>query len=167
MLRRAFLLLAVLAAAALAAFLVARALRTPPGDEERIRTLLREAAAAAEEKRIDGVVRDLSEGFEGQGLDRRDARRLVAFHVLRGSWVSVQVAGDAVRVEGDRARAVVDVVLSRSGKGTPLAELLPETASVHRFDLRLAREEGGWKVTGAAWRPVPLQDAVKGPSLGP
>jgi hypothetical protein len=30
----------------------------------------------------------VSEGFEGQGLDKRAAKQLVAAHVLRGTWVS-------------------------------------------------------------------------------
>jgi hypothetical protein len=163
--RRPLLALAVLLLVALAALVSVRLLRKPPSDEEQIRTLLSDAARAAEEKRIGDAVRDVSERFHGEGLDRREVKQLVAAHVLRGTWVSVTIAGTKIDIRGDLARAAADVVLSRSGKGTPLAELLPVQASVHRFLLDLAREEGKWKVVGARWRPVTLEEAVVGPEL--
>jgi hypothetical protein len=153
---------------ALAAVLVAgAACRPPPSDEQRIRTLIDEAATAAEEKRVGDAVRDVSERFHGEGLDRQGVKQLVALHVFRGEWVSVAVAGAAVEASGDAGRAAVDVVLSRSGKGAPLRELLPEQATVHRFLLTLAREPAGWKVTAARWRPITLAEAADGPALAP
>src|SRR6266702_2535428 len=163
--RRPLFLLALLLLAALGVLVSVRLLRKPPSDEEQIRTLLVDAARAAEEKRIGDAVRDVSERFRGEGLDRREVKQLVAAHVLRGTWVSVAIAGTKIDVRGELARAAADVVLSRSGKGTPLAELLPEQASVHRFLLDLAREEGKWKVVGASWRPVTLYEAAAGPEL--
>jgi hypothetical protein len=163
--KRSLALAAVVLVLAAAAFLGWRALRPPPGDEEQIRALLADAARAAEEQRIGDAVRDVSERFEGEGLDRRGVKQLVAAHVLRGTWVSVAIAGAAIAPSGDAARAAVDVVLSRSGKGTPLADLLPAQASVHRFQLRLARERGAWKVVGAAWRPITIEEAVAGPEV--
>jgi hypothetical protein len=90
---------------------------------------------------------------------------LVVKIVLRGTWVSVTIAGAKVDVQGDMGRAVVDVVMSRSGKGTPLAQLVPEQASVHRFDCRLMREEDGWRATTVTWRPISLAEALAGPEL--
>jgi uncharacterized protein YneF (UPF0154 family) len=162
--RRA-LLLTLLVLAVLGALLARRLLRQPPSDEEQIRTLLVDAARAAEEKRIGDAVRDVSERFRGEGLDRREVKQFVAAQVLRGTWVSVTLAGTKIDVRNEVARAACDVVLSRSGKGTPLAELLPEQASVHRFLLELAREDGKWKVVGARWRPVSVEEAVAGPEL--
>jgi len=150
---------------ALGGLLVIAACRHPPTDEEQVRALLDDAARAVEEKRIGDAVRDVSERFHGEGLDRREVKQLVAAHVLRGTWVSATIAGAKVDVRGDLARAACDVVLSRSGKGTPLAQLLPEQASVHRFLLDLAREGGKWKVVGARWRPVTLEEAAAGPEL--
>ncbi|MFL5272399.1 MAG: hypothetical protein ACJ79E_10095 [Anaeromyxobacteraceae bacterium] len=163
--KRSFVVAALTVTVAAAAFLGGRALRPAPTDEEQIRTLFADAARAAEEKRIGDAVRDVSERFEGEGLDRRGVKQLVAAHVLRGTWVSVAIAGAAIAPGADAARAAVDVVLSRSGKGTPLTELLPAQASVHRFQLRLERERGAWKVVGAAWRPITIEEAVAGPEL--
>jgi hypothetical protein len=162
--RRA-LIAALLLLAGAGAIVLPRLLRNPPTDEEQIRALFDDAARATEQKRIGDAVEGLSESFQGQGLDKRGAKQLVAAHVLRGSWVSATISGAEVEVEGDAARAVVDVILSRSGKGTRLADLLPEQATVHRFTCRLAREPDGWKVTSAAWRPVSLEEAAAGPEL--
>ena len=153
--RRVLTLLAVAAAAGLAALLVARAWREPPTDEALVRALFVAAASAAQDRQVSEVVAGVSARFAGGGLDREGARRLVAFHVLRGEWVSVTISGAEIAVEGDRARANVDAVLARGGaKGKPLAALLPGEASAHRFAFRLEREAEGWRVVGAEWRPV-------------
>lgn len=150
---------------AAAAVLVAACSRKP-SDEEQIRSLLTDAAQAAEEKRVSDVVRAIADDFAGEGLDKRGVKQLVAFHLLRGSWVGVTISGDVITVDGDTARAVVDVVMVRSGKGRALTELLPEQATVHRFSLKLRREKDGWRATSAAWRPISLEDAVAGPGAG-
>lgn len=151
-------------AAAVAAIVAVRSSRAPPSDEEVIRALLDDAARAAAEKRVSDAVAAVSERFRGRGLDRQGVKQLVAFHVLRGEWVSVSVSGAQVAVEGDAARANVDAVLARgSGAGKPLASLLPGEASAHRFSLALAREEDGWRIVAGDWRPVGLADALAGP----
>jgi hypothetical protein len=55
------------------------------------------------------------------------------------------------------------VVLARGAAKASLAALAPGEASVHRFDVTLAREAEGWRVTTASWRPVELSDAIAGP----
>jgi len=156
-----------LAAAAAALAVVGLALwrpwREPPGDEERIAALFLDAARAVEEKRVGDAVEAVSERYRGEGLDRRGVKQLVAAQVLRGEWVSVTVAGTRVRLDGDAAEAVVDVVLARSGKGARLADLLPEQASASRLTCRLEREAGEWRIVSAARRPVSLAEALAGP----
>lgn len=150
-----------------AAAILLSACSRKPSDEEQIRTLFTDAAQAAEEKRVSDVVRAIADDFAGEGLDRRGVKQLVAFHLLRGSWVGVTVSGDAIAVDGDSARAVVDVVMVRSGKGKALTEVLPEQATVHRFSVKLKREADGWRVTSAGWRPISLEDAIAGPGPAP
>jgi hypothetical protein len=164
--RRLAAVAAVVVVAALgAARLLAREERT---DVELIQALLVDAARAAEEQRVGDAVEGVSERFQGSGLDKRGVKQLVAYHVLRGQWVSVSVAGARVRVEGARARAIVDAVLARaSGKGKSLAALLPGEASAHRFDCALEREEDGWRIVEASWRALALPDAIAGPPEPP
>jgi hypothetical protein len=154
-----------LAVAALAATgLALRCGRAPPDDETAIRALFEEAARAASEKRVGDAVAPVSERFAGHGLDRRGVKQLVAFHVLRGEWVSISISGAEIAVDGDAAHANVDAVLARGGgAGKVLASLLPGEASAHRFLCRLAREEDGWRVIAAEWRRIELADALAGP----
>jgi hypothetical protein len=139
--------------------------REPRSDEDRIRALFDGAALAAEQKKIGDVVEPLSERFSGAGLDKLGVKRLVAGMVLRGDWVSVSVAGFAVTVEGDRARATVDVVTARGGNGKAVAELLPQEGAAHRIACRLEREEGDWRIVGAEWSQITLGEALAGPPV--
>jgi hypothetical protein len=153
------------AVAAIGALALARLLASDGRtDEDLIRVLIEDGARAAEEKRIGDAVAGLSERFRGEGLDKSEVKRLVAFHVLRGESVSVSIAGSRIRVEGARARAGVDTILVRgSGRGKALASLLPNEAGAHRFDLALEREEDGWRIVAADWRPIDLAEALAGP----
>lgn len=158
--RRLVLVLAVLLAALAGLWVATRP--EPPTDEALVRALFADAAAAAEAGRVSDAVAGLSERFQGGGLDRTGAKRLVAGLVLRRQWVAVKVAGARVAVEGDAATAQVDAVLASGGAGKALADLLPAEATAHRFDCRLAREADGWRVVTAEWRPIPLGEALAG-----
>ena len=161
--RRAVLAVVVAALAAGAVLGLWRPWREPPGDEERIAALFLDAARAVEEKRVGDAVEAVSERYQGEGLDRRGVKQLLLAQVLRGEWVSVTVAGTRVRLGGEGAEAVVDVVLARSGRGTRLADLLPEQADVNRLTCRLEREGSEWRVVSASRRPISLAEALAGP----
>ncbi len=162
-----------LAVAGVAAALVAAVclLRRPPrlGPEERIRAMLDQAAHAAEQRKVKDVVAVLSERFEGGGegarAGRDEVRRLLAFELLRGEWVSVTISSARVIVDGRRARANVDALLSRAADRTKgLGSLLPGEASAHRFRLDLEEEEPGtWRVVSGTWREIGLEEALSGP----
>jgi len=57
----------------------------------------------------------------------------------------------------------VMLVLSRSGPGTALADLLPSQASAWSVEARLRREVGRWQVVSAGWAQVPLVEALGPP----
>jgi hypothetical protein len=161
--RRTLALVAVAVLIGVAALVWGRLGSPARTDEEQIQALFEDAARAAGEKRVSDAVACVSERFAAGGLDRQGVKRLVAFHALRGEWVSVSVTTPRIRVAGDRARAHVDAVVSRGAKGTSLAALLPGEASVHRFAFRLEREAEGWRVVEATWHPVDLAEAIAGP----
>ncbi len=164
MTRRIAFVAFVACAVAAAALVALRLGREPPSDEARIRALFDDAARAAEEKRVGDAVEGVSERFRGGGLDRQGVKQLVAYHVLRGEWVSVSIAGARVAVAGDAARANVDAVLARgSAKGKALEALVPGEATAHRFACRLEREPDGWRVVEADWRSIGLSQALAGP----
>jgi hypothetical protein len=136
----------------------------PPSDEELVRSLLEEAARAAEERRVSDAVAGLSERFQGQGLDKRGLKQLVAGNALRGHWLVVRIAGLGVDVAGDTARARLDLVATRGGAGRALADLLPSEACAWRVDVRLEREPEGWRVVAATWVEQSLVEALAGPA---
>lgn len=163
--RRLLLLLPALAVALAGWWLLTRP--APLDDAQQIRALFEEATRAAEERRAGDVVAALAEDFRGrgegaQGVDKQEARRVVAGLTLRGAWVAVKLAGAEVQVAGDSATAQVAVVLSRGGAGKGLADLLPSEASAARFDCRLARRPEGWRVLEASWEEIPLAEALAG-----
>ncbi len=136
--------------------------------EERIQAMLQDAARAAERRKVGEVVEILSERFdgggEGQHATRDEVRRLLAAELLRGQWVSVTVSSARVIVDGPRARASVDAVLSRAAdRNKGLASLLPGEASVHRFSLDLEDEGGKWRVVSGRWSQIGLEEALSGP----
>jgi len=161
----------VIAAVAVALVAAVCLLRGPPklGPEQRIRAVLDEAAHAAEQRKVKEVVAVLSDRFEGGGegmrAGRDEVRRILAFELLRGEWVSVTISSAHVIVDGRRARANVDVLLSRAAdRSKGLSSLLPGEASVHRFGLELEEEEPErWRVVSGGWRQVGLEEALSGP----
>ncbi len=163
--RRAVTILAAALALGLAVAAWSWLRREPPSDDEAIRALFEDAARAAQERRVSDAVAGLSERFAtAGGVDRQGVKQAIAFHVLRGEPVSVAVAGVRVALEGDRARASVDAILTRAaGKGKALGALLPGEASAHRFLCRLEREKEGWRIVEAQWRPIGLSEALAGP----
>jgi hypothetical protein len=139
---------------ALACLVVIRSLREGPTDEEQIRAIFEEGARAVEEKRPADAMAGVSERFQGEGMAYRELKQFITYQALRGSWNAVVPVAEKVEVTGDRAEAVLEVVLARGGKGTGVLGRLPENGDVWRVEASLAREKGGWKVVSARWSPT-------------
>ncbi|HET6439422.1 MAG TPA: nuclear transport factor 2 family protein [Anaeromyxobacter sp.] len=157
---------AVLGASLCALFLACTRQAATP--EERIRALLDQAARDAAARKPDRVVNILAPDFAmdmgGERIGRDEVKRFLALELLRGKWISVTISGAEVVVDGGRAKATVDAVLSRAAdRGKGLAALLPGEAAAHRFRLDLAEAEDGWRVVSASWRAIELGDALSGP----
>jgi len=155
--------LGLLLVAGVSAVAAWRLLRKAPSDEDQVRQVFLDAARAAEEKRVGDAVERVSERFQGEGLDRRGLKQLVAFHAMRGDWNAVVLLGTRWRIEGAGAEAVVDVALLRGGRGPALADRMPAAGSAYRIEAALEREDGRWMVTSARWRPLPAEEALAGP----
>jgi hypothetical protein len=63
-----------------------------------------------------------------------------------------------VKVDGDRAEAVVDLALVRGARGEGIAGRLPEAGDTWRIEAALEREKEGWRVVAARWRRIGLGD---------
>jgi hypothetical protein len=154
----------LVAAAGLGAWALAHRLSARPlTDEEQIRALFQDAVRAVGERQVGDAVAGVSERFQGEGgLDKRAVKQLIAAEVFRGEWVTLSIAGLQVDVDGARAKAVLDVVMARSGKGADLAALLPGDAAANRFSVALEREQEGWRIIGATRREVGIRELLEG-----
>ena len=130
----------------------------PTSAEERIRTRSRRRPGGGEAqggRRGGGALRAVHRQGEGERASRDEVRRMLALELLRGAWVSVTISSAEVIVDGSRARANVDALLSRAEDRTKgLASLLPGEASVHRFSVDLEEEAGKWRVVSGTWRQI-------------
>jgi hypothetical protein len=135
---------------ALACLLFIRSMREGPTDEEQIRAVFEEGARAVEETRPADAMAGVSERFQGH----RELKQFITYQTLRGSWNAVVPVAEKVEVTGDRAEAVLEVVLARGAKGEGVLGRLPENGDVWRVEATLAREKGGWKVVSARWSPT-------------
>lgn len=127
--------------------------RERPAPEAQIRTLIQEAVAAAEQKRL-GAVRDMiSDRYrDDQGQDKRAVENLLRLQFLRNESLHLFARVPSVTVTApDRAQAIVLVAMA----GVPIVsvhELATLRADLHRFEIDFALESKQWRVQCAVWR---------------
>ena len=113
------------------------------GPEEQVRSLISQAIEDAEDGDVGDLMDVVSDRYQGQGGDRAGLRQYLTGMVL-GGGIDVKVLTQQVSVDGDVARAELDVVLVRGGlRGAAMGDAGARTVRVD-----LAREDGDWKVTG-------------------
>ena len=108
-------------------------------------------AETAAEARDLGALRDLiaDDYRDADGRDADEIHRYIHGYLIAHQSIHLITRIDAIEIEGaEVARAQVSVgMLGReSDSSWDLA------ADIQRFDLRLAREDGEWRVTRAAWQ---------------
>lgn len=119
--------------------------RTPArGPDEQVRALITQAIEAAEEGDVGDLMDLVSERYQGEGGDRAGLRQYMTGMVM-GGGIDVKVLTQQVAIEGDTARAELDVVLVRGG----LRGAVSGDAGARTVQVDLAREDGDWKVTGS------------------
>lgn len=117
--------------------------------------LLADVAKAAESRDAPAVLEHLTPDFRGQGgLGRAEAgaelRRTFAL------YDSLEVLLSEVSTERDEGSARVTLRADFSGRPRQVAGLegwLPR-ASTFRFELRLAPDTEGWKLSAASWQRI-------------
>jgi hypothetical protein len=121
--------------------------------EDEIRALIDEAEAAAE-ARDASTLRDLiaDDYRDGEGRSADEIRRTLHGYLIAHQAVRLVTRIDAIELEGTEL-ARVQVTVGMLGREADADSAWDVAGDIHRFDLRLAREEGGeWKVTRAAWQ---------------
>lgn len=139
------------AAAALLAVLIAGCAAGTPEDE--IRALVaaaEESAEARDASALKGLVADDYEDAAGRSAS--DIRQYLHGWLLAHQSVRLLTRVDSIELEGtELARVAVTVgMLGREAASDSAWDL---AGDVWRFDLRLAREDGDWRVIRASWQP--------------
>ncbi len=121
---------------------------TTPEDEIRA---LADTAETAAEARDAAALRELiaDDYRDGDGRGADEIRRYLHGYLIAHQSIRLITRIDSIELEGaEVAHAQVTVgVLGRESDSTwDLA------ADIHRFELRLAREDGAWRVTRAGWQ---------------
>jgi hypothetical protein len=107
-------------------------------DEQAIEELCRKGAEAAQKADADGVIALISTSFKGEEGGYDEICRRIRSRLVRSPGF-VEVTSFVAQVDGENATATVGV------RGYAGRNELWKTA----FSLRLRKEAGQWKVTGA------------------
>jgi len=145
MIRRAILLLSVLAVASCGG-------DTSP--EAQVRAVVAEAEAAAEARDASALLDLVADDYcDDRGNGAEEIRRYVRGYLVAHQSVHLLVRIEELELKATdlaRLRATVAMV----GREAESAAAWDLAADVHEFDVTLAREDGEWRVTRADWRPA-------------
>ncbi len=148
--------------AVLAAFFVVGILAPAcggPSEEDHIREVIEKAAARAEKRDVEGLMRFLAADYEdGEGRDREATARLVAGYLDRYRGVVVHVLGARVGEIAPDGRAPVEFEIALShGAAEMLRKLIRWSGATYRFEADLRKDERGeWRLVYADWDEIPL-----------
>ena len=118
--------------------------------EDQIRELVAGAETAAEARDASGLRGLVADDYQDtSGRDASDVRNLLHAWLVAHPSVNLLTRIDSIELEGtELARVKVTVgMLGREAKDGSDWSL---AADVQRLDIRLAREDGDWRVIGAA-----------------
>jgi len=122
---------------------------TTPEDE--IRALIDKGEAAAEARDASALRELIADDYrDGDGRGADEIRRHLHGYLIAHQSIRLITRIDAIELEGAevaRAQVTVGMLGRESDSNWDLA------ADIQRFDLRLAREDGEWRVTRAGWQP--------------
>jgi len=142
--------LVLLAVAAVLAFGCSR-----EAEEDKVKKIITDAQAAAEEKEIRKIVNALADTYsDPRGFNREGIRRVLLGYFLGHPKITVYLTYLRVSVGGASARASFQAVLTSGKKTGSPADVIPESLGVYRFDVSLSKISGDWKVTSATWERI-------------
>ena len=124
-------------------------------EEDKVKKVITDAQAAAEEKEIRKIVNALADTYsDPRGFNREDVRRVLLGYFLGHPKITVYLTYLRASVDGASARAAFQAVLTGGKKTGSPADVIPESLGVYRFDVSLNKISGDWKVTSASWERV-------------
>lgn len=124
-------------------------------EEDRLKSIVNEAAEAAQKKDVDTIRKHISKLYKDQDENDYDAvRRILLYHFIRAETVSVFVRSTDVEIKGDTALVRANMLLVRGKEVKSIKDIIPESAAGYRFEMIFKKENGVWKVISAQWQDV-------------
>jgi hypothetical protein len=127
--------------------------------EDQVKRFVKAGEEAAEARDIGALKELISEEYaDGRGRSRRDIVAIAARYLLSNRDIHILTRiGELVFSGPDRVDLVLFVAMTGRNV-SDLDTLLNMRADLYRFDLRLAREGGHWRLAGADWREAGPED---------
>lgn len=133
----------------------------PPSPEEEIRQMIAEAEEHASARDLPALRERIAEDYQdAYGRDRAEVVSIVRFHFLRNQVVHLLVRVREIEVD-PKGRARVRALVATAGRPIPALEALADGgADLLWMDFEVARRDGEWAVTSAAWERARLEDLL-------
>jgi len=121
-------------------------------DEEQVRQAIASVAHAAEAGDASGVVKPLTDDFDGNAgdLDKRTLANLMRLVGLRGDHIGVTTGPISIEHRGGRMVAHLTVTLTSGG------HVLPDQLVVYQIESAWRKDDGQWHCYSANWKQ-PMQ----------
>jgi len=127
-----------------------------------IREQLQSLAVLAEKKNRAKIIEQLDKDY--RDFEERDTQQtdsLLEYYFKNYQGIAIHMLDVYVDIDEGQAEAQADVLLS-SGPLENLRKLVGLVGVYYRFDFRLAKKDGRWKITYAAWREIDSDSLLPG-----
>lgn len=117
-----------------------------PADEAALRAQIDAMALAVEARDADALLASVDDEFGGpEGMDRTGLRRYATLMLLRQQRVGVVIGPVEVQIQGDRASARFDALV------TGASRFVPEGLEARRVETVWRRDDDEWRLVSADW----------------
>jgi hypothetical protein len=129
--------------------------------EEQVRQAIDTVVKAVNERRLAPVAAAVSEQYADEAGNKKEqiVGYLRAQFLLRRNLYLVVKLSALECPEPGRARVIAFAAMAATSGGA-LPDLRNLSADVYRFDIRMADEDGVWRVVGAEWSPATVKDLL-------
>jgi hypothetical protein len=132
-----------------------------PSEEARIRELLEDSAARAENRDVGGLMELFAPGYtDFEGRDKAGTVRLITDYLARYRGVVVHVLGVRPGTIGADGRAEVECEVALShGAARVLRKIIRVGGEYYRFRFDLRKDGAGeWRFAYSEWEPIGLTE---------
>jgi len=126
-----------------------------------VRQAIDTVVKAVNERKLAPVTAAVSEQYSDEEGNKKEqiVGYLRAQFILRQNLYLVVKLSSLEFPEPGRARVVAFAAMAATSGGA-LPDLRNLSADVYRFDIRMADEDGVWRVRGADWSPATVKDLL-------